>query len=74
MREAILEIIAEIDPDLTEVEPAVPLRDQGFDSMDFLDVVLGIRKRFGIEVPESDYQRLATVDSCVEYLNEMVQP
>lgn len=67
----ILEIIADIAPDedLSAVKPDVRLRDQlDLDSMDFLDIVMELRKRYGVEVPEEDYPKLATLDSCVEYL------
>ena len=36
--------------------------------MDFLDIVMELRKRFRIEVPKEDYGQLATLDSCVSYL------
>jgi acyl carrier protein len=36
--------------------------------MDFLDIVMELRKRHGIEVPEADYQQLASLDSCAGYL------
>jgi acyl carrier protein len=36
--------------------------------MDFLDIVMELRKRHSIEVPEADYQHLASLDSCAEYL------
>ncbi len=68
----ILEIIADIAPDedLSAVKPDVRLRDQlDLDSMDFLDIVMELRKRYGVEVPEEDYPKLATLDSCVEYLS-----
>jgi len=67
----VLDIIAEIAPDedLGAVDPAVRLRDQlELDSMDFLDIVMELRKKHGIEVPEEDYPRLASLDSCAEYL------
>ena len=38
------------------------------DSMDFLDIVMELRKRHSIEVPEADYIQLASLDSCAEYL------
>jgi len=68
---AILDIIAHIAPDedVSDVKPDVRLRDQlELDSMDFLDIVMELRKRYGVEVPEEDYPKLATLDSCVEYL------
>jgi acyl carrier protein len=36
--------------------------------MDFLDIVMELRKKHGIEVPEADYVQLASLDSCAEYL------
>jgi acyl carrier protein len=36
--------------------------------MDFLDIIMELRKRYGIEVPEDDYMQLATIDSSVAYL------
>jgi acyl carrier protein len=70
-KKAGLDIIADIAPDedLSNVKPDVRLRDQlQLDSMDFLDIVMELRKRHGIEVPEADYMRLASLDSCAEYL------
>jgi acyl carrier protein len=67
----VLDIIADIAPDedLANVKPDVRLRDQlQLDSMDFLDIVMELRKRYGVEVPESDYPKLATLNSCVDYL------
>ena len=70
-KKLVLEIIADIAPDedISNLKPDVRLRDQReLDSMDFLDIVMELRKRHGIEVPESDYMQLATLDSCAEYL------
>jgi len=67
----VLEIIADIAPDedTSNIKPDVRLRDQlDLDSMDFLDIVMELRKRHGVEVPEEDYPKLASLDSCVEYL------
>lgn len=67
----VLEIIADIAPDedLSRLKPELGLREQlQLDSMDFLDIVMELRKRHGIEVPEADYGRLASLDSCAEYL------
>ena len=70
-KQVVLDIIADIAPDedLTGVKSDVRLRDQlQLDSMDFLDIVMELRKRHGIEVPEADYVQLASLDSCAEYL------
>ncbi len=72
IRDAILEIIAQIipDEDLSNLKGDIPIREQvGLDSMDFLDIIMELRKRYGIEVPEDDYMQLATLDGCVAYLD-----
>ena len=71
VRQIVLRIIADIAPDedLSDVKPSVRLRDQlDLDSMDFLDIVMELRKQYSIEVPEEDYSQLASLDSCAEYL------
>lgn len=71
VKEIITEIISNIAPDedLSNLKSEVPLRDQlDLDSMDFLDIVMELRKKHNIEVPEADYPRLASLDSCAEYL------
>jgi acyl carrier protein len=70
-KKLVIDIISDIAPDedLTDIKPEVRLRDQlQLDSMDFLDIVMELRKRHGIEVPEADYGQLASLESCAEYL------
>ena len=70
-KKVVIDIIADIAPDedLTNIKSEVRLRDQlQLDSMDFLDIVMELRKRHSIEVPEADYIQLASLDSCAEYL------
>jgi acyl carrier protein len=38
------------------------------DSIDFLNLVIGLHERTGIDIPERDYPELATVEGCVAYL------
>lgn len=67
----VTDIINEIAPDedTSSIDPSVRLRDQlDLDSMDFLDIVMELRKQHGIEVPEADYPQLASLDSCADYL------
>lgn len=71
VRQKVLDIIADIamDDDVNGIDDSVALRDQlDLDSMDFLDIVMELKKRHKIEVPEADYPQLATMNSCVEYL------
>ena len=71
VKQIIKKIISEIAPDeeLSNIKSDLPLRDQlDLDSMDFLDIVMELRKKHNIEVPEAEYPKLASLDSCAEYL------
>lgn len=71
IQQAIIQIISVIAPDedLSRLKSDVALREQlELDSMDFLDIVMELRKRYKVEVPEADYGHLASLDSCVTYL------
>lgn len=71
VRTKVLDIIADIalDDDVTGISDDVALREQlDLDSMDFLDIVMELKKRHKIEVPQEDYPKLATMQSCVDYL------
>ncbi len=71
IKDLILEIIEDIDEDaeFDGLDADAPLRDQlDLDSMDFLDIVMELRKRYKLQIPEEEYPELATLSSCVNYL------
>ncbi len=72
---AIKDIIATIAPDedLAGLDHEARLRDQiDLDSMDFLDIVMELRKLYGLRIPEEDYKELASIASCVAYLHPLL--
>ncbi len=71
IRAAIEDAMGAVAPeaDLTLIDPAARLQDElDLDSMDFLSFVVGLHERLGIEIPERDYPKLATLDGCVAHL------
>jgi acyl carrier protein len=67
----VLELVTEIAPDVdaATVIPGIDFRDQfDFDSMDTLNFAIALHRDLGIEVPETEYARLASLDKCLEYL------
>jgi acyl carrier protein len=71
IRAAVLQCLAGAVPELNEqsLQASVPFRDQlDMDSIDVLNFVVALDERFGVAVPESDYPKIATLDSCVAYL------
>ncbi len=72
VRQIVIDIISDIAPDedVTNLDDKISLREQlDLDSMDFLDIVMELRKRHKVEVPQEDYPKLATLESCVTYLS-----
>jgi acyl carrier protein len=70
-RDVLVAALAEVAP---EVDPATvdPQRDLGeqleIDSIDFLNLIVAVAERTGIEVPERDYPQMRTVNGAVAYL------
>jgi acyl carrier protein len=70
-REAVVDILSDIAPDedLSGLKDDVAFRDQlDLDSMDFLDIVMELRKRYRVQIPEEEYPALASMASTVKYL------
>ena len=71
IRQLIFDVLSEIAP---EADPATldggeDMREAlDLDSMDFLNFVIALHKRSGVEIPESDYSKLFTLDGAVAYL------
>lgn len=69
--ETVLRVLGEIAPeaDLSSIKPDVPFRDQlDLDSMDLLNFVIALHETLGVEIPEADYGKLATLAEGVDYL------
>lgn len=76
IRQVILDILGDIAPDedLSKLKEDVPLREQlELDSMDFLDIVMELRKRYRVQIPEDDYAELGSMQSTVKYLEPLMK-
>ena len=76
IRQVIINILNRIAPDedLSNLDDEKPFREQmELDSMDFLDIVMELRKRHRIQIPEDDYLNLASMDSTVTYLEPLMK-
>jgi acyl carrier protein len=71
IRDEILDILSDIAPDedLSGLVDDKPFREQlELDSMDFLDIVMELRKRHRIAILEEEYSHLASMASTVAFL------
>lgn len=76
IRDEIKDILSDIAPDenLDDLVDETAFREQlELDSMDFLDIVMELRKRYRVQIPEEDYEQLASMHSTVTYLEPIMK-
>jgi acyl carrier protein len=76
LRAAVLAELKRIAPELeeSELQAERPLREQiDLDSMDWLNFLVALHERLQVEIPESDYVRLGTLDQTIDYLAAKVR-
>lgn len=71
IRAAVIAELGNIAPetDAATIDPDDDLREAlDIDSLDFLNFLTALHKRLGVNVPESDYAKLLTINGAVAYL------
>jgi acyl carrier protein len=71
IRDAVIRSLTKIAPEARgqALASSVNLREQlDLDSMDALNFVIALHEELGVDIPETDYAKLATLDSIVDYL------
>lgn len=75
IRAAVLAIVKRLAPEVdpARIVPDKPLRTQiDLDSMDWLNVLASIHEKLGVNIPETDYGKVVTLDGIVAYLAEKI--
>jgi acyl carrier protein len=76
LRDVLLSCLLEVAPEIDgiEIDPDVDLREQiDIDSMDFLNFLTAVHESTGVDIPEADYPKLATLAACIRYLGARVE-
>ena len=71
LRSTLLSCLSDVAPEIAdeEIEDDMDLRDElDLDSMDILRWVQGIHKALGVEIPEEDYGKIASLGEAVDYV------
>lgn len=71
VEQRVLQLFLDIAPDVDPavLDRAVAFRDQfDFDSMDTLNFAIALHQTFAIDVPETDYRELASLNKAVAYV------
>ena len=75
IEEKVKEIIAvQLSVDKGKVKPdARFVEDLGVDSLDFVEVILGLEEEFSIEIPDEDAEKLLRVRDVYDYVEKHVR-
>ena len=73
-QERLIEIIAkQLGIDEENVTPdASFMEDLGADSLDTVELVMALEEEFELEIPDSDAEKIQTVQDALSYLDEHV--
>jgi len=48
------------------------IEDLGADSLDTVELIMAFEEEFGIEIPEEDAEKIATVQNAIDYISGQV--
>ena len=71
LKRVVIDELSNIAPEFEadEIDPEADLREEmDIDSMDFLNFVIALHKKLGVDIPEPDYPKLFTVNGAIDYL------
>jgi acyl carrier protein len=72
MEERLREIIAEqLGVDESKIVPSASFAgDLDADSLDLVELIMALEEEFGVEIPDTDAEKILTVGDALNYLNE----
>ena len=76
IRATIINGLTQIAPeaDFEELSPTENIREElDIDSFDFLNFLIGLDDKLGVEIPESDYEKLVSMNDLISYLSERIE-
>ncbi len=59
------------EADFEELSPTENIREElDIDSFDFLNFLIGLNDKLGVDIPESDYEKLISLNDLINYLSK----
>jgi acyl carrier protein len=64
-------IVDQLDVEASAVTPGASfVEDLGADSLDRVELVMALEEAFGLEIPDADAEKIATVQDAVDYIQQ----
>ncbi len=55
--------------DMDKLQPDTAFEDIGADSLDIMNILLGVQEKTGAEVPDEDVEKLGSINAILAYVN-----
>ena len=69
VRDVVVEQLS-VAPDAVKLESKI-IEDLGADSLDVVELVMALEERFEVEIPDSDAEKLITINDVVSYIETL---
>ena len=64
-------VVDQLDVNEDEVTAVASFVDDlGADSLDVVELVMGLEEEFDVEIPDEDAEKISTVEDAVKYIDE----
>ncbi|MBB6050480.1 acyl carrier protein [Armatimonas rosea] len=64
-------VVEQLEVDEKEVTPEASFVDDlGADSLDVVELVMGLEEEFDIEIPDESAEKITTVQQAIDYIEE----
>ena len=61
-----------VSPDAVKLESKI-IEDLGADSLDVVELVMALEEKFGVEIPDSEAEKLISINDFVTYIEKLVK-
>ena len=69
VRDVVVEQLS-VSPDQVKVDSKI-IEDLGADSLDVVELVMALEEKFGIEIPDSESEKLVSIKDVVDYIENL---
>ena len=69
VRDVVVEQLS-VAPDAVKLESKI-IEDLGADSLDVVELVMALEEKFEVEIPDSDAEKLITINDVVSYIETL---
>ena len=69
VRDVVVEQLS-VSPDQVKLDSKI-IEDLGADSLDVVELVMALEEKFGIEIPDSESEKLVSIKDVVEYIENL---